>query len=85
MEIRCIEMTRKILEDEILKAKRMVAYTAEFEDKAASGRWKMAVFQLECLYKKLDTAFGLIQQGASDEKIEDLLDILDKKLFMEGP
>lgn len=80
MEIRCIETTR-----EILKAKRMVAYTAEFEDKTASGRWKMAVFQLECLYKKLDTAFGLIQKGASDEKIEDLLDILDKKLFMEGP
>lgn len=79
------EITQKILLGEIYKAERMVAYTMEFEDKTAAGRWKMTVFQLKCLYKKLDTAFKLIQEGASDEKVADLLDMLDKQLFMEGP
>lgn len=79
------EITQKILTTEIRRAEKMAAYTSVFEDKTAEGRWKMAIFQLKSLYKKLDAAFEAIQEGISDEEIEGLLDKLDKQIFMEGP
>lgn len=85
MENKYKEIALKILMNEISKAEKMVAYTMEFEDKTAAGRWKMTVFQLKCLYKELETAFQLVREGCSDEKIWDLLDMLNKELFMKGP
>lgn len=85
MENRYLDVIRKILSNEIKKAETMVTYTTEFEDKTAVGRWKMAVFQLKCLYEKIDTAFALIQEGSTDEEIFDLLNVVDKQLFMKGP
>lgn len=85
MKNRYEKTIEKILLDEIRKAEKMIAYTTEFEDKTAVGRWKMAAFQLKSLYKKIGIAFELIQNGASDEKIEKMLGVLDKHLFMEGP
>ncbi len=85
MENKYREITQRILSKEIYRAEKMVAYAMEFDDKTAVGRWKMTVFQLKCLRKKFDEVFDLLQRGVPDEKIEELLDVLSKHLFMEGP
>lgn len=79
------EMVLKIVKNDIERAEKMVIYTNEFEDKTAVGRWKIVVFELKCLYKKIDAAFEMLHEGVLSSNIENKLDDLDKKLFMEGP
>lgn len=74
----------KLIGKEIHKAKQMVDYTKGFDDKTAMGRWLMVLFEYECLYKELETAFDLIEKGKTNREIKKALKTLSKNLFMNG-
>ena len=63
----------------------MIAYTKTFDDKTSMRRWKIVSFELKCLYKKLETAFKMMEENKSENEIRKEMKSLNKKLFKDGP
>ncbi len=79
------DFTLKAIEKEIHQAETMIAYTKTFDDKTSMRRWKIVSFELKCLYKKLETAFKMMEENKSENEIRKEMKSLNKKLFKDGP